>query len=297
MLHRKSDIFVFAAVIEEGSFSLAARRLGLTPSTVSKTVARLEAQLGLRLVDRDSRRLAATAEGRTWYEGCRQAVAALSEAEASLSAGAGRPAGLLRVFVSASVAETRIAPVMAEFHARYPELAVEFHLRNGFTDPIEEAVDLTITHETPARDSFIRRRIGWSPLVLCATPAYLARAGTPAHPRDLARHACLLSTRAMFNTWHFEEAGQALAVPVQGAFSASQGSMLRGLVLAGLGIACLSRHVVEADLAARRLVPLLDAFAPAEGVPLYAVYHDARFLSPRIRCFVDFLAEALSRDG
>ena len=296
MLHTNSDMHLFVAAVEEQGFAAAARRLAVSPSTVSKAINRLEAALSVRLVDRDTRHFVATSEGLTFYHGCCRAIEAMQDAEASVSGSKLQAKGKLRVSVSASTAEARIGPMMHEFHAAYPEIDIAFHLRNGYVDPIEAGVDITISHEPPVRDTFVARRLCYTPLLVCAAPSYLERRGWPQRPTDLRDHNCILSTREVFNTWQFEEAGELRPQPVHGAFRASQGSMLRQLALSGVGIANLMTYQVRDDLRAGRLVELLPRFRPTQGIPLYAVYHDRRNLNARIRCFVDFLADILTRD-
>ncbi len=290
MLYRKSEMYIFVAVVETGGFAAAARRLGLDASTVSKTMARIEDHLDVRLFNRNSRSLVPTEEGRTFFDGCRQALSAMQAAEASVMGRAHAEGGRLRVHVSPSVAEYLIGPALAEFNRRYPGIEFEFQLGNGYVDPVEAGIDVTISHERPTNQSFVLRRIGSTRMVVCASPEFVAAHGTPRRPADLLNLPCIQCTWDMWNTWHFERDGEQTSIRVDGRFRAGQGSMLRQFALAGLGVASLTRILAAEDFRTGRLVPLLQDYEPAQGPSLYAVYHDRRRLNARIRNFVDYIA-------
>ncbi|MEF2074147.1 LysR family transcriptional regulator [Consotaella aegiceratis] len=297
MIYQKYDINVFIIAVEENGFSAAARRLNLDPSTVSKVISRLEEQLEVRLINRNSRHLALTEEGRVFYSGCKRAVGAIEDAAASVLDMRQKTRGKLRIFVSSTIAESRIGPNIERFHSQFPDIDIEFHLQNGYVDPIEAGIDLTISHERPDKSSFVMRRIGRTRLRICASPGFVRRHGRPVIPQDLRKFECLLSTREVFNDWSFERNGETCIISVGGRYKASQGSMLRQLALRGIGIAQLSSEQVERDIATGKLIPLLEEFESSAGIPIFAVYHDRRHLNARVRHFVDFLAEICSRDS
>ena len=249
-MDKTAQMTAFVRTVTEGSFSAAARSLGLTPSAVSKHVARLEERLGARLLSRSTRHLGLTEEGRAFHERCANILGEIEEAEQAVSDLHAAPRGTLRINATVAFVNHQVIPLIPEFRERYPEVRFDLVLTDHGLDLIEEGVDVAIRFGEPPEGSFIARKLADSRRVVCATPGYLARHGTPRVPGDLAEHNCLtLSTRPDFNVWEFGEG---------------------------------------ADIRAGRLVPLLTEHLH-ETSSIYAVYPHRRHLSPKVRTFVDFL--------
>ena len=280
----------FVRVVEAKGFSAAAPALGLTPSAVSKLVTRLETRLGIRLLQRTTRALHLTAEGETFFEAAQRIVGEIESLESRLSDSRGAPHGLLRVTTSLAFATHQLAPVIAEFLDRYPRVELELLPTDRVIDMVEEGVDIAIRIGRLADTSFIARKIGEDRRLICASPAYLARYGTPATPRDLARHKCIVSRdRAYLNRWAFRLGGEVSEIEVSGPLAVSEGEAQLQLALQGVGIVRLTRLTVAQAVREGKLVSLLEADSADSGVPIHAVYPHRRHLPPKVPAFVDFL--------
>jgi len=297
-INRSGEMEVFAQVVEAGSFSAAARELRMTPSAVSKLVARLETRLGTALVRRSTRRLQVTAEGQAFYENCLRILADMEAAEREAAAGA-VPRGKLKVDCNVGFGTHYLTPLIPEFLRLYPEISLELSLSDRVVDLMEEQTDLAIRAGTLAESSLIARRLCDSPMVLVASPGYLARKGTPEHPDDLNCHELLgFSFRRINETWPFRTVdGEEITVLPQSRNLAGDGETMRLMAIAGTGIARLFRWHVQNDIAAGRLVPVLENCNPGDRDGVYAVYvGQGRYLPARVRAFIDFLVERVKID-
>ncbi|GAA4182447.1 LysR family transcriptional regulator [Shinella granuli] len=286
------DVFVLAAELK--SFSAAGRKLGLSPSAVSKLVTRIEDRLGARLLVRTTRRLELTPEGEVYLGRARRILAEIAETERIVAAGARVvPRGPLRVNASVGFGERYILPLAPAFLSLYPEIELDLTLTDGVIDVIGERADVAI-RSGPLRDSSLKaRKLLESREVVVAAPAYLDRAGTPRHPDELVAHNCLrFNFRRSMEGWPFLSGdGKAVAVrEVSGNMLVSSGAILRQLCLDGLGIGRIGRFHVEEDIAAGTLVPLLEDYNPGEVEVVHAVFAGHEHLAARIRAFIDFLA-------
>ncbi len=288
---RLDEMAVFAEVVEAESFSGAARELGISKSAVSKQVGRLEDRLGVRLLNRTTRRLSLTEAGETFYQASRRVLDQAEAAETAVSSLAAAPRGHLKLNAPMSFGFLHLAKAIPLFHARYPQIVVDATLNDRFVDLVEEGYDLAIRIGEMRDSSLVARRLAPSRAVLCASPDYLARHGAPLRPEDLAGHDCLIYSNLDYrDEWRFAGPRGQSAVKVQGPFHANNGDALCAVALAGLGIVRLPSFIVGEHLLAGRLVPLLcDRPLPAQGI--YAVYPHSRNLSAKVRAFVDFLAE------
>jgi DNA-binding transcriptional LysR family regulator len=289
---RFQAIAVFAQVVEQGHLSRAAERLGISTSAVSRHVADLEAHLGVRLLNRTTRRLSMTEAGQAFYERSVQLLADLEEAEATVSSGAVTPRGTLKLTCSITFGIRRLAPSIAAFAARHPAVRFEIELSDRQVDIVDEGIDLAVRIGDIGPQTLIGRRIGSINLVCCAAPSYLAAHGTPREPGELARHACLTyAYSATGNAWRFLDAqGREHMVRVQGGVHANNGEMLAVLAAAGMGVTLEPDFIIAPELASGALVTLLPGYAPAAS-GVYAVYPSRRHLSAKVRAFVDFLVE------
>ncbi|NHZ78290.1 LysR family transcriptional regulator [Massilia sp. CCM 8695] len=283
----------FAAVIDTGSFSAAAERLGQTPSGISRAIARLESQLGMTLMHRTTRRQDLTEEG-DWLLGrARKILAELEDTEAQVSARRSQPSGLVRVNAATPALDHLVAPLVPAFLDAYPLIRLELASGETLVDLIEERADVAIRIGHLADSSLNARRLGSSALRLLAAPSYLARHGVPATVGELGAHRLLgFTAPASLNTWPLADAGGE-GVGVTPAVTASSGETLRHLVLAGAGIACLADFLTRADVAAGRLVPVLAPLTLPWSQPVWAVFYKQGALAPRVAALVDFLADRL----
>lgn len=292
-MDRLDDMVAFVRVVEDGNFSAAARSLHLTPSGVSKLIGRLEDRLGVRLIQRTTRRLALTAEGRTFYERCRDILADIESLEQDVGAARSEPSGTLRVTLSHGFGLTQVVPLLPEFSALYPKVQLVLIFQEHVVDLIAEGFDLAIRLGAIRDESLVARRLGEHRRVVCAAPSYLAAQGVPQAPEDLARHDCLtFDAPESLNHWPFRwPDGRSDRIAVRGTFRSNTGEALYNLLLAGTGIANAADFLVKRDLLQGRLVPLLRDYTETQPTPIHAVYPHRRHLPAKTRVFVDFLAD------
>jgi len=292
MMDQLAAMTAFARVAEARSFSEAARRLRTSKSVVSRQVAGLEAELGARLFHRTTRSLTLTEAGRAYYERVARILADVEEANASVGRLQAAPRGRLRLNAPMSFGVRHLAPALPAYLARFPEVEVDMVMTDRFVDLIEDGFDVGVRIGRLGESSLVARRLAPLRRVVCASPAYLAAHGTPATPGDLGAHACLCySNLAPADEWTFATPeGRLWPVAVHGRLRVDNGDALRVAALGGLGLATLPSFIVGADLQAGTLVSVLGEFVPQAGA-VHAVYPHARHLSPKVRSFVDFLAE------
>lgn len=282
----------FITVAELASFSQAARRLGLSKSLISRHVSGLEAELGVLLLTRTTRRLALTEAGRAYAERCQRILADLEEADEAIGNLQAVPRGRLKVTAPMSFGALHLAPVLPAFTERYPDIQLDLSLSDRMVDLIEDGFDLALRAGRMGDSSLIAKRLCPIRRVACASPAYLEKRGTPATPADLSLHLCLSHSELAVSEWRFIDAQQRpLIAEVKGPVRLNNGEAMRHLALAGVGIVYLPTFFIGPDIRAGRLIPLLEAFIPQDSA-LYAVYPHARHLSPKVRVFVDFLAQS-----
>ncbi|WP_437537401.1 LysR family transcriptional regulator [Sorangium sp. So ce726] len=286
-------IELLVATVETGSFSRAARRLGVTPSAVSRRVMRLEQELGVALLARTTRSLRLTDDGQAFYARCVRIVEELGEATEAIARASKKPVGLLRVDAPVALARDVIAPSLPRFAARYPDVRVNLTLRDQHVDPVAEGLDLLVRIGPLGDSSLVARRLGASRIVHCAAPSYIARRGAPATPADLAGHDCvgyLRDGRPTGFRFLTGDGDAVLEVPISGPFHANDVEVLRLLAIAGSGIIAMFDFLAKDALAEGTLVTVLDEF-PTTTWPIHALYPKNRHLLPKVRVFVDFLAE------
>ncbi len=298
MIREHSDIagqmLLFAHAVEQGSLSAAARDLDLSPSAVSKQIRRLEDHLGVRLLNRSTRRISMTDEGRAFYDRCSRVASEVAEAESMVSAMGTRVQGTLRVVATVAFAKAQLLPLIPEFMKSYPDLKMELELTDRTVDFVEENVDVAIRFSEQLNDpGMVVRSLGPNRRVICAAPSYLSLNGVPSCPEDLLAHNCLrVSTVQSWNDWEFDCGDGRRVLHVGGRFEANSADAIYHATLAGLGIARLSTYLVARDLAEGRLVRVLPEYTH-EKSELVAIYPQRRNLTPRVRVFVDFLLAAM----
>lgn len=292
---RALELGTLVAAADHGGFSAAARALGVTPSAVSKTITRLESRLGVRLLNRTTRRLTPTADGETLIARGRQILAELDEAEMQVTRSRGLPRGLLRLHTLVAFGLHSLPPVLPEFLRRYPDVQVEISISDRLVDLVEEGGDLAVRSGRLADSSLVARKICDTERLICAAPAYLKRHGTPRRPEDLLRHNCIvISGNPQLRRWPFDDpqvAGGIRAIEVGGTVSANNAENVLQMALLGLGIVRLGDLVTAEHIRAGRLVPILVDRHHVEPLPLHALYPQSRLRSPKVAAMVDFLIE------
>ena len=287
---RTAELEAFLAVAQEGSLSAAARRLGLTPSSVSRVVARTEARLGVRLLLRTTRRLKLTAEGEVYARAARRILADLDETEGGMADQAA-PRGLLRVSMALAYGRMVVMPLLGEFLRRYPDIKLDIELSDQLADVAGGRTDVAIRFGPLPDSGLLARKLDETGRTVVAAPDYLRRAGMPLRPADLQSHSCLdFSFRRVQAGWPFREDGQDRLLGIKGSLVANNGETLVQLAAQGMGVARVGTFAVAANIAAGRLVPLLEAFNPGDTEAIHAVFVGGTTLPARVRVFVDFLA-------
>lgn len=296
-MDRLSAMQVFIRAADAGSFSAAARQLGVGQPAISKTVAQLEELLGARLIVRTTRKIALTEDGRRFLEAARHAVDAADAAARSVSARGAAPSGVLRIAASVAFARLQIVPRLAAFLARYPEVEIDFVLSDRFVDLVEEGIDIAIRIGELKDPGLVARRIGEMSRITVARPDYWDRRGRPAHPADLAHHDCVVFTGlATGDLWPFEGPEGTIEVKVRGRVRASTSDAMREAVLEGLGVGVTPYWMWRDEVQSGALERVLIDFEPTRR-PIQAVFPERRLVSAKVRAFVDFLAEEFRLDS
>ena len=282
---------VFAAVVEAGGFTAAARRLGLSKSAVSKRVARLEADLGARLMNRTTRRLALTEVGEEYYAACARVVREAEAAALAVSHLQGEPRGLLKVSAPMSFGQRHLAPAIPAFLSAHPALRMDLDLNDRHIDLIAERHDMAIRIGRLPDSTLVARTLAPSRLATCAAPDYFARHGRPQRPQDLRDHDCLTyAYQETLDAWRFTAPRGAVDVRVTGSYRANNGEALLAALRAGTGIARMPTFIAGDDLRAGLIECCLDDYG-AEPAAIHAVYPPGRHVPPKVRAFIDFLAQ------
>jgi DNA-binding transcriptional LysR family regulator len=278
-------ILVFTRVVQGGSFTAAAKALGMPKSTVSRKLAELETRVGARLLQRTTRTLSVTDIGRAYYEHCTRIVAELEEAELALAELKSTPRGVIRVTVPLAI--SMLGSVFAEYLALYPEVHLELVCTDRRVDLVEERFDLALRAGATPDSSLVARRLGQIRRRLVAAPEVLKKLGKPKDPAELETKPCL-AFAPEGGTWELQRGAKNSAVTIRPRLVVNDYEMLRAVVRAGFGIALLPEHLCAEDLREGRLVPVLDAWSAPE-VPLFALYPSARHLSPTVMALLDLL--------
>ena len=286
------EMRAFAAVVDAGSFVRAADALDLSKTAVSRLVADLEARLGTRLLHRTTRRLSLTPEGEVFHERCRQLLQSLEEAEAELSAHAGDAVGQLRINVPVTFGLLHLAPLWPAFLARHPKVLLDVTLADRIVDLVDEGYDLAVRIARLPASSLVSRQLSSTRLVLCASPEYLRRHGTPAHPSQIAQHAVIGYTLlATGEQWEFEGPQGPVQVKVAPRMRTNSGDTCCAAAVAHQGIVLQPTFLVGPHLASGALVEILPEYRSIE-LGIYAVYPSRKHLTPKVRVLIDFLVAA-----
>lgn len=291
-INRSGEMEVFARVVELGGFSAAARSFRMTPSAVSKLVGRLESRLAVRLLVRSTRQLQLTAEGRVFYERSLRVLADMAEAERGAMVSE-PPRGRLSINANVPFGEAALLPLVPAFLERYPDITLDIVLTDKVIDLIEQRTDVAVRAGPLKSSTLVARKLGATPKAIVGSPDYLARRGVPLTPADLASHNCLgFNITDSLNAWPLLLDGRVCMMPAVGNARISDGASLQRLAVAGLGLARLALFHCRDDLAAGRLVPVLEPFNPGDLEEIHAVFlGHGGYLPARVRALLDFLVE------
>ncbi len=277
----------FAKVVENGGFTGAAKRMGVSVSAVTKHIARLEADLGAQLLTRTTRRINMTEFGRDYYASCRRIFSELDDAENALQQSQEQLRGKVSLLCPAFFARVGLLPHMHRFHERYPDIEIDITLGERYADLIASGINLAVVVGEMKDSRFASRLLTKGPRVCCATPEYLKKHGTPQRVDDVMSHNCLVSRTAL---WQFKEEGRRVEVAVKGNLVVHSGDALREATLLGLGLAQSNSWLFHHDLSSGRLVEVLRRNR-APGLSMYVVYPPTRFIPVKMRAMIDFLVE------
>jgi DNA-binding transcriptional LysR family regulator len=290
-----NDVAIFARVVEAGSFTGAARLLGVPKTSVSRRVAELERQVGVRLLHRTTRSLRPTDAGRHYYEQSSAALRTIEAANEQLAEARAEPSGTIRVSAPVGFAGFFLGQTVFEFLEAYPKASVELLLTDDKLNLVEAGIDIAFRTGSLTDSTLVARKLGASHKVLCASPQYLARRGMPEQPGDLRQHDCIIAGRSIAGAqWVLEGPGGQQTIAVNGRLAANTMEIAAGAVLKGLGIAQLPASAAAPAIAEGRLLRVLPDYATAVG-GVYALYPSSRHLSPAVKAFIDLAAERLSR--
>lgn len=287
------EMRAFVAVVVSASFVAGGRSLGLTRSAAGKAVTRLEAHLGVRLLNRTTRTLSLTDDGQVFYQHCVQIFSQLEDAEGSVGQNTGVPRGTLRVSLPDALGRSQVLPLLAEYRQRWPQVQIEASFSDRVVDLVDEGVDLAVRiGQHTADTSLVSRTVAHHRAVVCAAPAYLQAHGTPVHVDDLNAHECLVfSSRLKRQPWRLQDGtGEWRRVSPNGGLRLDSAEAIRDAALLGLGVACLPAFLVDGHIREGRLIQVLATHG-TEDVPVQAVYPSRRHLSPKVRGLIDLMVE------
>ena len=281
---------LFVRIVESGSFSAVARELGMIQPTVSKQMTALEDKLGVRLLNRTTRRLSMTDAGREYYERCQRILDEVQEMETEVAGLQNRPSGTLRVNTPVAFGNVHMLPLVLAFRRKYPGVAIDLSLDDRYVDLVQEGIDVAIRFGDLGDSQLVARHVGSSASVCVASPAYLSVHGTPKMPSELREHECITYSYLFSNEWPFDGPDGHQSIKVHGDFRANSGMTIRSAALEGAGIASIPAFLIREDIETGRLVQLLSQFASA-SIRISAVYPSARLLSRKVKLFVDFIQQ------
>jgi DNA-binding transcriptional LysR family regulator len=290
-MSRWDGIVEFVQVVESSSFSRAAEALSMSTSQVSKLVARLEERLGLRLLNRTTRRLTLTDEGEHFYQHCRQTIDQFDEAEKQVTLGQNEPRGKLRVNIAGSFQERFLVPMLCNFQKLHPRLQVEVVFTDQRVDLISGSYDLAICPGELPDSSMVARKLADNYLYLVAHPDYLAAHGTPQSIEDLKQHNCLAGSD---KTWYFGNGQETLQITPQGNWHSDNGNALLSAARSGAGLALLPFFAVLDDIKQGTLVQVLPQWSQ-HPQPVWVMYPEKRYVAARVRLFIDYLIEHIQQ--
>jgi DNA-binding transcriptional LysR family regulator len=289
-MDRMTSIGTFVKIAETGGFAAAARKLGVSPSTVTTQIQDLEDRLGVRLLNRSTRKVSLTEIGKAYYERCMHILADMDEADSAVHAMHANPSGVLRLNVSISI-PFFVAPVIAEFTSLYPDVSVNMTMTDRMVDLVEEGIDLAITTMPVPNSNLVMRRVGSFRLLVCGSPDYFTRHGVPRDLDDLKNHNCMKYTFSTWGSeWRFKSSDGYRAIQVTGNMEANSANALRLAAKLGQGLILVPDFLVRSDIKAGKLVSVLDEYSCPE-MAINAVYPHRQHLATNVRSFLDLVTK------
>lgn len=293
-MDRFSDMAILLAVVDARGFSPAARKLGMTHSAISKRVQRLEDRLGTQLLSRTTRTMTMTQAGERYVQLARPILQDIQALEAAVVHDCDTPSGTLKLSAPNALGQYHVVPALIDFMRLYPDIKIDLTLTDAVVDIRLERIDVAIRSGVLSDPGLVAHKLSSNERIVCASPAYLDEHGVPAEPGELAHHLCLkLNFESRFNDWEFRTS-TSRAIPIEGSFTCNSLDAIRTLCLAGAGIARLPRYMVNEDVDAGRLIPLLQAFSSPTTAAIYALRAAGDHVPARTRVFIAFLAERLT---
>jgi len=302
-MDKLGDFRLFVKIVQHNGLALAGRELGMSPASVTARLNRLESGYGVRLLNRTTRRVALTDEGRAFYASCLQIIRDVDEAEERLVIGKTDLSGAIKVSATFDLGRQQIAPMVAEFSHQYPKVSIQLHFADHLVDLIAGEYDLGIRYGTLNDSGFVARKLARNHRILCASPEYIIKHGNPSRPDELAGHRCmtLIREQQAHTYWHFSNSYEQASVQIHPTLQSNDGGQLRLWALEGLGIALKSYWDIKSDLVAGRLVPILQDYRQNWGAlnddgqsDIYAVYPGRSYLPERTKVFIDQLSRHFS---
>lgn len=294
-MDRYLEMQTFSAVVDAGSFVKAADALGLSKAAVSRYVGELETRLGVRLLQRTTRRLSLTEEGQVFHTRCKELLAGVEEAEAEITSRSGAASGLLRVNAPVTFGIRHLAALWGEFRVRHPQVRLDVTLVDRVVDLVDEGYDVAVRIASLPSSTLISKRLTGTRAVLCASPQYLQTHGVPRHPQELAQHAVIAySYWSTKDEWSFDGPQGRVSVRTSPWLHTNNGDTCREAALAHQGVILQPSFLIGGDLAAGTLVELMPEFHSLD-IGIYAVYPTRKHVAPKVRALVDFLAEHFSK--
>jgi LysR family transcriptional regulator for bpeEF and oprC len=288
------SLMIFMRSAQCSSLSEAARQLGMTPSAVSKSVLRLEDELGVRLLQRTSRSLSLTEDGNRYYERCQQILNDLEEIELEIKRSQATPSGTLRLDLTVAFGKLHIAPALPQFAAQHPELKLNVSFGDCLIDLIDEGIDATVRIGTSIDNRLMMHTLAIERCVTCAAPKYLAQYGIPARLTELMQHRCINfiypQTRRETD-WKFEQDGKSIDVSVNSYMQFDHAEVILDAAIQGAGIVQLPKFMVTSRIASGELQPILQSYTSQFGLPIAVMYPQRQYLSAKVRVFIEFMAE------
>lgn len=289
-----NEITVFVKVVQAGSFSQAARNLGMPKSTVSAKVSWLEKRLGITLIQRTTRRLHVTQAGEAYYKRCAVALEEILAAESEASTNQLEPQGTLKITAPVEVGNNLLPAVICDYTKKYPKVEIELLLTDRVIDLVAEGVDLAIRAGVLEDSSLMSRKVGMSRFALLASPAYLKRKKAPPHPKDLSLHECLRFTPLGRNHWTLTNGKETLDVPLRSRLVANDITILKALAVSGTGITLLPPFLCREEMRKGKLVSVLPQWF-AQADPVHLLYPAQKFASPKLEAFIELVSQAFKK--
>lgn len=302
-MDKLGDIDLFVRVVKNEGLAAAGREVGLSPARMTARINGLEERYGVRLLNRSTRQISLTDEGRKFYASCERIMAEVEQAETSLQTGQTSFSGPLRITAPSDLGQQHVAPVLSRFVDKHPDITPYLYLSDGVINLAEDGFDLGVRSGVLVDSTLIARRLASNRRVLCASPDYLKRKGTPMTPEELANHDCLTMVRMTepLTTWYFQIADENESVTIQAARTSNDGALIRRWAVEGAGIALKSYWDIAADLKEKRLVTVMNNYThdfertgTSGGADLHAIYPSRKFIPQRTQGFIDALAEHFS---